>query len=122
MTKQDWAVSLTHCGHGQHVRDRTACVFIVLPLHVCESCIPNLGQGWEQGLVSFETLTNGLVMKESTREKIYIYIYSACVLKVYVVGLHLQFGGKPCHPAVVENNDEDAADGWSLSKTNHFSE
>lgn len=50
------------------------------------------------------------------------YIYSACVLKVYVVGLHLQFGGKPCHPAVVENNDVDAADGWSLSKTNHFSE
>jgi len=74
VTKQDWAVSLTHCGHGQHVRDRTACVFIVLPLHVCESCIPNLGQGWEQGLVSFETLTNGLVMKESTRENIYIYI------------------------------------------------
>lgn len=89
MTKQDWAVSLTHCGHGQHVRDRTACVFIVLPLHVCESCIPNLGQGWEQGLVSFETLTNGLVMKESTREN--IYIYSACVLKVIRGGVIYTF-------------------------------
>lgn len=120
MTKQDWAVSLTHCGHGQHVRDRTACVFIVLPLHVCESCIPNLGQGWEQGLVSFETLTNGLVMKESTREN--IYIYSACVLKVIRGGVTPSIWGKPCHPAVVENNDVDAADGWSLSKTNHFSE